>query len=94
MENCMGNEVASFLQELRVKPLDDFHCLKTFHSGVETMDSFIRNDFRLSVENHYCSAYIVLSVFIKDVDLQPMKFPSHIKTLSECSEHFTLTTNY
>ena len=60
MENCMGNEVASFLQELRVKPLDDFHCLKTFCSGVESMDSFIRNDFRLSVENHYCSAYLVM----------------------------------
>ena len=23
------------------------------------MDNFIRGDFRLSVENHYCSAYIV-----------------------------------
>lgn len=59
MEDCMGNEVTPFLQELRVKPLEDFHCLSTFRSGVESMDSFIRGDFRLSVENHYCSAYIV-----------------------------------
>ena len=55
----MGNEVTSFLQELRVKPLEDFHCLYTFCSGVESMDNFIRGDFRMSVENHYCSAYVV-----------------------------------
>ena len=55
----MGNEVASFLQELRVKPLKDFHCLKTFRSGVEAMDNFIRGDFQMSVENHYCTAYVV-----------------------------------
>ena len=53
----MGNKVNSILEELRVKPLDDFHCLKSFTSGIEAMDNFIRNDFRLSVENHYCSAY-------------------------------------
>lgn len=55
----MGNEVTSFLRELRVKPLKDFHSLDTFCSGVESMDNFIRNDFRLSVENHYCAAYVV-----------------------------------
>ena len=55
----MGNEVNSLLQELRVKPLEDFHCLSTFCSGVESMDNFIRTDFRMSVENHYCSAYVV-----------------------------------
>lgn len=59
MEDCMGNEVNSLLQELRVKPLEDFHCLSTFCSGVESMDNFIRTDFRMSVENHYCSAYVV-----------------------------------
>lgn len=58
MEDCMG-EVESFLKELRVKPLQDFHCLNTFCSGVESMDNFIRGEFRLSVENHYCSAYKV-----------------------------------
>ena len=55
----MGEQVNSFLQELRVKPLHDFHCLETFCSGVESMDIFIRNDFRMSVENHYCAAYVV-----------------------------------
>lgn len=55
----MGNEVVSFLQELRVKPLEDFHCLKMFSSGVEAMDNFIRGDFQMSVENHYCTAYVV-----------------------------------
>lgn len=55
----MGNEVTSFLQELRVKPLEEFHCLTTFHSGVASMDSFVQGDFRMSVENHYCSAYVV-----------------------------------
>ena len=55
----MGDEVTLFLNELRVKPLEDFYCLNTFSSGIEAMDTFIRSDFRLSVENHYCSAYIV-----------------------------------
>ena len=45
------------LQQLTSKKLSDFHCLETFFSGVETMDKFIQGDFRLSVENHYCSAY-------------------------------------
>ena len=39
----MGNEIDSFLQELRVKPLEDFHCLDKFCSGIESMDFFIRN---------------------------------------------------
>ena len=56
----MGNEIDSFLQELRVKPLEDFHCLDKFCSGIESMDFFIRNNFRLSVENHYCVAYVVM----------------------------------
>ena len=59
MEDCMGGQVKSFLQELRVKPLHDFHCLETFCSGVESMDKFIQGDFRISVENHYCAAYVV-----------------------------------
>ena len=59
MEDSMGDEMTLFLNELRVKPLEDFHCLSTFYSGIETMDNFIRSEFRLSVENHYCSAYIV-----------------------------------
>ena len=37
--------------------ITDFHCLSTFLSGVEAMDTFIQRDFRLSVENHYCTAY-------------------------------------
>lgn len=51
MEDSMGEQVNSILQELRVKPLDDFHCLETFCSGVESMDIFIRNNFRMSVDN-------------------------------------------
>lgn len=42
---------------LTSEKLTDFHCLKTFNSGVEAMDTFIQGDFRMSVENHYCSAY-------------------------------------
>lgn len=37
--------------------LKDFDCLNTFSSGVETMDLFIQRDFRMSVQNHYCTAY-------------------------------------
>ncbi len=47
----------SITQELVSKELTDFHCLESFCSGVKAMDKFIRSDFRLSVENHYCSAY-------------------------------------
>ena len=42
---------------LSVSKITDFRCLETFFSGVEAMDAFIQGDFRLSVENHYCSAY-------------------------------------
>ena len=42
---------------LTSEKITDFHCLETFCSGVEAMDSFIQGDFRMSVENHYCSAY-------------------------------------
>ena len=37
--------------------ITDFHCLSSFFSGVEAMDIFIQGDFRMSVENHYCTAY-------------------------------------
>lgn len=42
---------------LTSEKITDFHCLETFCSGVEAMDKFIQGDFRMSVENHYCSAY-------------------------------------
>ena len=41
-------------------PLTDFQVLEGFCSGVESMDSFIQRDFRLSVENHFCEAYVVM----------------------------------
>lgn len=49
--------------DLTSKQITDFHCLKTFCSGVEAMDIFIQGDFRMSIENHYCSAY---GVWYKD----------------------------
>lgn len=42
---------------LRSEKISDFQCLKTFVSGVEAMDKFIQGDFRISIENHYCTAY-------------------------------------
>lgn len=39
------------------KTISDFDCLAAFCSGIDEMDRFIQSDFRLSVENHYCSAY-------------------------------------
>ena len=44
-------------QQLITRIITDFHCLDSFTSGVEPMDQFIRDEFRLSVENHYCTAY-------------------------------------
>ena len=55
----MGNGLVSFHSELHIRILRDFHVLDTFCSGVESMDNFIRGDFRLSVDNHYCQAYSV-----------------------------------
>ena len=48
---------------LTSEKITDFHCLETFCSGVEAMDKFIQGDFRMSVENHYCSAH---GVWYKD----------------------------
>ena len=42
---------------LTSEQITDFRCLEAFCSGVEAMDRFIQGDFRLSVENHYCTAY-------------------------------------
>lgn len=53
-------EGTSFLGNLISVPLTDFHILEDFCSGIESMDSFIRSDFRLSVENHFCEAYVVM----------------------------------
>ena len=53
--------IRDVLLNLHSELLKDFHCLETFSSGVEVMDVFIQNDFRMSVENHYCSAYGVWS---------------------------------
>lgn len=49
--------MSDIFQELVSKELTDFHCLDSFYSGVEAMDKFIQGDFRMSVENHYCTAY-------------------------------------
>ena len=52
-------EKLQYLKDFVSEPLTDFHCLKDFCSGIEAMDHFIQRDFRLSVENHYCTAYSV-----------------------------------
>lgn len=52
-------EGTSFLGKLIFAPLTDFQSLNSFASGVESMDRFIREDFCMSVENHYCQAYTV-----------------------------------
>lgn len=49
--------MSDIIQELVSKELTDFHCLENFCSGVDAMDKFIRGDFRMSAENHYCTAY-------------------------------------
>lgn len=54
MENSKG---LTDPYQLVSKEITDFSSLQTFKSGVEAMDCFIQNDFRYSVENHYCSAF-------------------------------------
>lgn len=54
---------STFLDSIVIEPLSDYNRLNDFCSGVKTMDSFIRGDFRLSVENHYCVPY---ATFYKD----------------------------
>ena len=56
----MANEVNSLHEGINIVPLEDFHRLETFCSGVDSMDRFIRGDFRMSVENHYCTAYAAM----------------------------------
>ena len=53
-------EVSKHLGNLVSMPLTDFQVLDGFRSGVQSMDDFIHGDFRLSVENHYCQAYVVM----------------------------------
>ncbi len=70
----MDNQINTLSGNIDIIPLEDFHCLNTFCSGVESMDIFIRGDFRLSIENHYCTAYLakygeeVVAVFALSFD--------------------------
>ena len=74
MEREMDNQINTLSGNIDIVPLEDFHCLNTFCSGVESMDIFIRGDFRLSIENHYCTAYLakygeeVVAVFALSFD--------------------------
>ena len=54
-------EINLDLPNLFVEKIVDFRCLATFSSGIKAMDDFIQGDFKLSVENHYCTAYGVWS---------------------------------
>ena len=56
----MADEVNFLHEGIDIVPLEDFHRLETFCSGVESMDKFIRSDFRMSVDNHYCTAYAAM----------------------------------
>lgn len=43
-----------FVESIRsAEPLKDFFC------GIDSMDNFIHQDFSMSLENHYCKAYVV-----------------------------------
>ncbi len=53
----MGLE--TILRQVIIEQIKDFHCLADFYTGIEAMDTFIHGSFRLSVQNHYCSAYSV-----------------------------------
>ena len=53
-------EGTQHLRKLVSVPLTDFSVLEDFNSGIESMDTFIRGDFRYSVENHFCQAYVVM----------------------------------
>ena len=74
MERQMDNQINTLTGNIDIVPLEDFHCLNSFSSGVESMDIFIRGDFRLSVEHHYCTAYLakygeeVVAVFALSFD--------------------------
>ena len=61
---------------LTSEKITDFHCLETFYSGVEAMDKFIQGDFRMSVENHYCSAYGVWYKEELETGISPTGTPS------------------
>jgi ribosomal protein S18 acetylase RimI-like enzyme len=54
----MDYQIDALTGRIDIMPLEVFHCLSTFCSGVESMDVFIRSDFYLSVQNHYCTAYL------------------------------------
>ena len=53
----MGVEIKDTGREIRIEPLRSLHLLNSFNSGVEQMDSFIHENFKYSIENHYCVAY-------------------------------------
>lgn len=44
---------------LIICPINNIDCLRDFYCGVPNMDEFIHNRFQLSLNNHYCKAYVV-----------------------------------
>ncbi len=45
--------------KLTITHLNDVSQLADFNCGIDEMDVFIHNDMHLSLQNHYCNAYIV-----------------------------------
>lgn len=45
--------------QLHIERISSTECLKDFHCGIESMDNFIHGQFRLSIDNNFCKAYIV-----------------------------------
>ncbi len=52
MEMCMENQIIPSLDEMIIEPLEDFHCLSSFCSGVESMDLFIRGTLYSNEEDN------------------------------------------
>ena len=68
-------------QQLVSKELTNFHCLKTFCSGIRTLPL-----------KPLLPRSIVPSAFMNDAGLQPMKYASHTRIPSECSARSTQVT--
>lgn len=72
--------------QLRVETLESVDALADFYCGIVAMDNFIHGSFRMSLENHYCKAYVVKDASNCIVAMFALSFDSIDLDSDDCEE--------
>lgn len=59
-----------------IEQINSIDCLRDFYCGIETMDVFIHGNFAMSIDNHFCKAYIVKNALDEILAMFALSFDS------------------